>query len=256
MSKVCFFTVTRAEDYDFLLGSIEHHAQMGSHLVLDTSPPEKAIRFRHLPDSVIWLHEPDYFDGWKRFRCRSAVERAAKLAKAFFSDVVVYTDSDEFWSADSPAKLFPWAEEAMVEVIQLHWREDLKSRAPRRPEEPDPPPVLKPYRYGHSEWHARLWPGNARVEVATNVAWANHVKYDGNPERHPVLVPPAGLPLIRVFGEFHHHVHYAFCKKDGNTAAECIDGWPNGGQEVGAVPWPDKLRLWKEKGIPPSDSFR
>jgi hypothetical protein len=36
--SVCFVTVCGGgEDYEYLLGSIEHHATMGDHVVLDTS---------------------------------------------------------------------------------------------------------------------------------------------------------------------------------------------------------------------------
>lgn len=241
MVKACFFTVTCAKDYDFLLGSIEHHAEMGSHLVLDTTPPNRAIKFTKLPDSVIWLHEPDFGSGWKEFRLRSAVERAMRKARAFSADVLVSLDSDEFFTRDSELLLFPWAANAMVEVQCIHWKKD-----------------GKPYTFGHSEWHPRLWPSKSAVEMAANVAWKSHPLYNGNPEHHPVASAPADLQRIRVYGQFHHHLHYAVGGKslEDETAVTTIDGWPDAGVEAAMIPWPEKLRLWKDTGTLPSESFR
>lgn len=240
-TKAVFFTLTCASDYEFLLGSVEHHAELGSQLILDTSPSDKAKRFKNLPDNLIWLHEPDFGSGWKKFKLRSAVDRAMKQARAFNADVVVYRDSDEFFTKDSAELLFPWAERAMVETFTVHWKTD-----------------GKPYRFGPSEWHRRLWPSGAGVEIALNVAWTRHPSYDGNPERHPVPVPPPGLQLIRVYGEFHHHVHYAIGPKavDQSTAISTVDGWPDFGVELPPVPWPERLRLWRDEGILPSESFK
>jgi hypothetical protein len=240
--KVAFFTVTGGgEDYEFLLGAIEHHAEMGSHLVLDTTPPDRAIRFTKLPDNVIWIHEPDFGSGWKEFRLRSAVERAMKRAKAFYADVLVLVDSDEFFIKESEDLLFPWAVDAMVEVQCIHWRKD-----------------GKPYAFGHSEWHNRLWPSGENVIISENIAWQSHPLYNGNPEHHPVVVPSNGVQMIRVYGHFHHHLHYALGSKalEEETAATTIEGWPDKGTEVASIPWPRKLALWKEKGILPSESFR
>lgn len=239
--KVCFFTVVCARDYDFLLGSIEHHAEMGSQLVLDTSPRDQAIRFRKLPDNVIWLHEPDFGSGWKEFKLRSALERAMRQARAFMADVMVYKDADEFFTRDSEELLFPWAERAMVETCTIHWKTD-----------------GKPYMFGPSEWHRRLWPASADVDIAMNTAWQSHPSYNGNPEHHPVPVPPGHLQMIRVYGNFHHHLHYAIGQKaaEDGTAISTIDGWPDFGTEIPPVEWPERLRAWKDFGIPPSEAFR
>lgn len=241
MLKVGFFTVTCAKDYDFLLGSIEHHAEMGSHLVLDTTPPDQAIKFTKLPDNVIWLHEPDFGYGWKTFKVRSAVERAMKKARALATDIQVYLDSDEFYTKESVDGLFPWAEKAMVEIGNVHWKKD-----------------GKPYVFGASEWHCKLWPRTSDVLIARNTAWEAHPQYNGNPERHPVPQAPPGLPVIRVYGHFRHHLHYCLSGKadEDETARTTIDGWPDKGTLVAPVPWPEKLRLWKEQGIRPSESFR
>lgn len=239
--SACFFTVTCHLDYDFLLGAIEHHAGMGSHLVLDTSPPDKAIRFRKLPDSVIWLHEPDFGIGWKEFKLRSAIERAMKKARALYADILVYLDSDEFYTKDSSELLFPWAERAMVETQYVHWRKD-----------------GLPYTFGQSEWHPRLWPRAADIGICENAFWKTNPAYNGNPEHHPVPVAPAGLPVIRVYGQFRHHLHYALGAKasDEETAVNTIEGWPDKGVRAAQVEWPEKLKLWRDKGVLPSESFR
>lgn len=239
--STAFFTVTCADDYDALLGGIEHHAEMGPHLVLDTTPEDRAIKFSKLPDNVIWIHEPLYGSGWKDFKLRSAVERAMKKARAFATDILVYRDSDEFYVKESVDQLFPWAKEAIVEVGYVHWRKD-----------------GNPYTFGHSEWHTRIWPTKSNVVIAPNLAWQAHPNYNGNPEHHPVPVPPVGLPMIRVYGHFRHHLHYAIGPKmdDEETARNTIEGWPNKGIPAPIVPWPEKLALWRDKGIPPSDSFR
>lgn len=239
--NVSFFTVVYYKDYDYLLGSIEQHAAMGTHLVLDTSPPDKAIRFRKLPDSVIWINEPDFGVGWASFKLRSAVERAMVKARALKGDVLVYLDSDEFYSKDSPERLFRWGEEALVETQYIHWRKD-----------------GLPYTFGHSEWHPRIWPRDSWVKISENTAWQQHPKYNGNPEHHPVPVQPQELPIIRVYGQYRHHVHYALGPKaeDDGTAKDTIDGWPDKGILANPVEWPEKLVLWRDKGIPPSESFR
>lgn len=238
--KVAFFTVTHHGDYDFLLGSIEHHAEMGRHLVLDTSPEGQAKKFRRLPSSVVWVHEPFFGQGWKKFKSRSAVLRAHQLARGLDSDIVVYLDSDDFYSHDAVQGLFPYAQEAMVEVQYTHWL-----------------PNGLPYMFGESEWHGRLWPRNSDVQIALNVDWVKHPKYNGNPELHQVPVRPSSLPLLRVPGNFRHHLHYAVGPKAAETeiAEATIDGWPGGGKRVPLVPWPSKLRLWKENGTLPSEFF-
>lgn len=241
MPRVCFFTVTCSDDYDFLLGSIERHAEMGRHLVLDTSPPDKAVKFSRLPESVQWVHEPNYGSGWKEFKLRTAVERACELARNLEGDVLIYLDSDEFYSLDSPQNLFPLGLEFMVWVNYTHWRKD-----------------GLPYMFGESEWHPRLWPRAGAVRVVANTAWQGHPAYNGNPEHHPVVHPPEGLSSIRAPGNFRHHLHYALGVKadEEETAKTTISGWPNEGVRVPMVPWPAKLTLWKNKGIRPSESFR
>jgi hypothetical protein len=238
---VCFFTVTCVRDYEHLLGGIEHHAEMGLHLVLDTTPVEKAVKFTKLPDSVIWIHEPVFGEGWANFRLRSAVERAMRKARALPVDVLVYLDSDEFFTKDSADLLFQWGVTAMVETLTLHWRKD-----------------GNPWAYEESEWHRRVWPRLADVKIAENMAWQAHPKYNGNPEHHPVPVPPSGLQVLRVYGNFHHHFHYSVGLKAGDeeSAVATIAGWPDRGVIAPQVPWPERLALWRDTGVLPSESFR
>src|SRR5204863_9320657 len=96
--NVCFFTVCWYKDYEYLLGGVEHHATMGKHLILDTSPPEYAVKFRNLPSSVLWMHEPFYGAGWKNFRLRTALEHAMENARLLESEILVYLDADEFYT--------------------------------------------------------------------------------------------------------------------------------------------------------------
>jgi len=241
-SSVLFFTVCGGgDDYDFLLGAIERHAEMGRHLVLDTTPEDRAVKFQRLPDTVVWMHEPLYGAGWKDIRLRTAVERAMRLGRLMSPDILVYLDSDEFYINEAPRDLFPYAMDAMVEVNYTHWRKDGHA-----------------YIFGPSEWHRRLWPAGSDVTIAQNTAWVQHPQYNGNPEHHPVPSPPANLPIIRVQGNFRHHLHYALGSKadDDETARTTIAGWPDGGARVPAVPWPAKLALWRDQGIRPSEFFR
>jgi hypothetical protein len=240
-ARAAFFTVCGGgEDYDFLLGAIEHHAEMGLHLVLDTTPPERARRFRRLPESTFWIHEPVFGSGWKTFRLRTAVDLCMRKAKLLDVDVLVYLDSDEFYTLDAAADLFPRALDAIVDIECVHWRRD-----------------GNPYTFGNSEWHARLWPRKSNVEIRQNSAWAVHPMYNGNPEHHPVPVGPPSLPVVRVDGHYRHHLHYALGEKanDEETALTTIAGWPNQGRMIQKVEWPPRLAQWRDAGIRPSDAF-
>jgi len=242
MVSVVFFTVTRSRDYDYLLGSIEQHAEMGRHLVLDTTfPPEEAIKFNKLPNTVRWIHEPVYGSGWKEFRLRTAAERARVLAGGMGADVLVYMDSDDFYTPESKNNLFPHALDAIVEIQYTHWRKD-----------------GYPYIFGESEWHKKLWPSWGDTIIGLNSAWHCHKDYNGNPEHHALAYDPTNIPMIRVLGNFRHHVHYAIGPNadDDETARTTISGWPDKGFRVPSVPWPPKLALWRDKGIRPSEFFR
>jgi len=236
----CFFTVCGGgEDYEFLLGSIEHHARMGTQVVLDTTPPERARRFRKLPTTVIWLHAPAYGSGWKEFRYRAALKDAMDAACSTGAEVIVHLDSDEFFSTGTPEALFPLARGAMIEVETYHWMPDGTVRS-----------------FGDSEFHRRLWPSHMSPTWPINSAWVQSPNYNGNPDHHAVPLPPQGSSVVRVDGPFHHHVHYAVGLKSQNdeTARTTINGWPDG-RLIPSTPWPDRLRRWKESGVKPSESF-
>lgn len=235
--SVCFFTICGGgEEYDFLLGSIEHHARMGKHVVLDTSPSGTERRFKGLPSSVTWVHEPVYGAGWKEFKFRSALARSLELAKEQGADIVVQMDADEFFSEDSVDGLFPYATKYMVSTETVHWRGD------------------KPYSFGPGEHHVRLWPSAMDVRWPVNDGWLKSPHYNGNPDHHAVVVGPPGSRVTRVSGHYHHHLHYFVGNKakDDETARQTVHGWPNGNPAtVSALPMP--IWIWKYKGIRPSD---
>lgn len=237
---LCFVTVCGGgEDYEFLLGSIEHHARMGRHLVLDTTPPELARTF-NLPDSVIWRHMPNYGAGWKEFRLRTALEDALELAKLNTdAKVLAVLDCDEFYAPECENWVFPLGMDRMVEVKTVTWKPDGKA-----------------YDMGESEWHRRVWPSWMKVAILQNEAWIGHPQYNGNPEHHPIAHPDGDI--VRAIGNLHHHVHYAIGKKAGETetADTTIDGWKTGGAVIETeIPWPDRLAHWHVEGVPPSGVF-
>lgn len=234
--NVCFFTVTCAADYDHLLGSIWRHAKMGRHLVLDTSPALPQLH--DLPPSVRWVHEPFYGEGWKTFRLRTAVERAMTLARQMGPEILVYLDSDEFYTPESAELLFPLAREAMLEVPCIHWQRDGRPRL-----------------FGPSEWHPRIWPSWAGVRIVENEAWKAHPSYNGNPEHHAIVSGPPELPVLRVPGLFRNHVHHLVGDKDDEVARQTVDGWPDRGVPVPRVELPYPIELWFKKGIRPSGAF-
>lgn len=238
---IAFFTVTRSRDYDYVLGSIEHHARMGRHVILDTTLPEHGPKtFRGLPPSVTWIHEPIYGCGWKEFRYVASSQRALEVAASLKTDVLVWLDSDEFFSEDFLEDVAPQALFAVIEVQCIHWRKDGHS-----------------YLFGESEWHTRIWPRWANLRVGINSAWAEHKDYNGNPEHHAIVHVAPNLPKMKILSPCHHHVHYAVGagRDDDETAQTTVDGWQGGGRRVPDVAWPAKLALWRFKGINPSESF-
>jgi hypothetical protein len=238
--SVCFFTITGGgEDYDLLLGCIEHHARMGDHVVLDTTPPERARTFRNLPSSVEWVYEPNYGSGWSNFRFRAALARSLELARAKGRDIVVQLDSDEYFSEDSPVGLFPHALDALVSVETLHWVPD-----------------RGPLSFGKPEYHARLWPTSMEITFPVNTAWVASPHYNGNPDHHALVSAPPGAKTKSVDGQFHYHLHYLVGEKAKNdeTARTTIQGWPNG-TPVRATPLPTPILRWMVSGIKPSARY-
>lgn len=239
-ATVCFFTVCGGgEEYEFLLGSIRHHAEMGLHLVLDTAPAERAKKFVNLPKTVRWVHEPKFGYGWKSFKLRSAVERAMNLAREMRTKVLVYLDCDEFFSGECATWAFRLAVDRAVDFKTYAWKED-----------------LLPYDCGDSEWHRRAWPASAGVNIIKNGSWIESPHYNGNPEHHPIPSIPPSLSHIRANGDLHHHLHYAIGKKSKNleTAVTTIPGWKDA-THIYPTPWPELLAAWRDQGTLPSASF-
>jgi hypothetical protein len=238
---VAFFTVCGGgEDYDFLLGSIDHHARMGSHLVLDTTPEDRVRKFKNLPRSVKWIHAPNYGAGWDTFRFVEALQAAVALAMDIFNPAaLVQLDSDDFYAVEAEPLLVLGAS-VVVEMQYVHWMKD-----------------GEPYIFGESEWHRRIWPAGRGVTVERDPGWAQSRVYDGNLDTHPRVVVPDWVPVMRFDGLFRHHVHFALGEKadDHRIAKTSISGWPHAGRIVDRRPWPDKLGLWKERGILPSSFF-
>lgn len=236
--KTCFFTVCGGgDDYEFLLGAVEHHAKMGAHLVLDTTPLDRGARsFRNLPDSVLWVYEPEFGHGWGNFRFASALKRAVSLAELMFKpDVLVQLDSDDFYTLDSEP-IFEYGLDAVIELQYVHWLRD-----------------GNPYIFGESEWHRRIWPARRGITIEKDPETAR----TGAPCTHPVLSIPDGIRTRRAEGLHRHHLHFAISDKaaDDRIAKSSITGWPHGGIIVEPRPWPEKLHLWKTEGLRPSTWF-
>lgn len=238
---VAFFTVTRSKEYDYLLGSIEHHAGIGKHVVLDTTIPEESPKkFKNLPSTVTWVHEPIYGSGWKNFRFQSASQRALSLATELKTDVLAWLDSDDFYVSSITDEVIPHALHSIVELTYIHWKQD-----------------GHPYIFGESEWHRKFWPRWANLYVGLNLAWPKHKDYNGNPEHHALLYDTPGFPKMRIPGLYRNHIHYCLGpnKDDDETGRTTIDGWGRGGYRVPDVVWPAKLALWRDRGIKPSEAF-
>jgi hypothetical protein len=238
MTTVCFLTVCGGgEDYEFLLGAIEHHSRMGVHVVLDTTPVGQERKFMNLPPHVVWIWEPTYGQGWRNFKFRDALMRGVALAKNY-GDVIAVLDCDEFytpqlrWVLDAAAK-----NPVLVETI--HWMRN-----------------GHPYMFGESEWHLRLWPSTTDVSYPPNQTWVTHPDYNGNDHHHAVPRFPVGTELLKVPGSIHHHLHYALGKKslDDKVGKANIPAWHYGHRTM-HVPWPAPLEKWRDLGILPSTAF-
>jgi hypothetical protein len=247
---VTFFTVCGGgEEYEFLLGGIEHHARIGNHLVLDVSPEPKL--FRGLPGSVHWIgaQDPGAFGSgdWKTFRLASALEHARLLALNRFPDThfLVHLDSDEYYDADLLRPLLTRYERPPIETPRvfvfeaIHWRDG------------------RALRFGAGERHLRAWDVRANARIQRNIGWPVSPHYNGNPEHHPVAAPEGNYQVVNVHEPVHYHVHYALGKKRffTETAETTIDGWPDGTPIPDPCPWPEPLQRWAEAGELPSSKF-
>ncbi|NJN05669.1 MAG: hypothetical protein HC814_03780, partial [Rhodobacteraceae bacterium] len=212
---------------------------MGRHVVLDTTPADRAKTFTGLPESVTWVHDPIYGSGWKAFRFRAALERSLEMARRESCEIVVQLDCDEYYSEDSVTDLFPYAKDAMVSAETIHWKRN-----------------LVPYSFGDSEYHVRIWPSYMNVIWPINAAWVASPHYNGNPDHHAMVHAPLGAKTVRVDGHYHYHLHYAVGEKakDEETAHATIQGWPNG-KEARSIPIPPLIINWIVKGEKPSLRF-
>lgn len=239
MLRAVFVTVCGGgEDYEFLLGSIEHHCRIGHrHVVLDTTPEGQQRTFRNLPPTVTWIYDPNYGQGWKEFRFRFALMKAIGIAREM-GNVIAVLDCDEFY-APAIQDVYPVAAKQPVFVETVHWMRN-----------------GHPYMFGESEWHLRLWPADADVSYPPNQAWVIHPDYNGNDHHHAVPRFPAGTELLKVPGSLHHHVHYALGNKslDEKVGKANIPAWHYGTRTV-HVPWPPLLERWRDKGLPPSTFY-
>lgn len=239
----CFFTVCDGslEDYEFLLGSIEHHAEMGHHLVLDTTPIGKAKTFSRLPKSVKWVHQPIYGSGWKSFRFVSALKAAMAIAiEEFDPDVLVKLDADDFFEREARG-VFALALDSILKFQYVHWMTD-----------------GNPYIFGDSEWHQCAWPGVSDVSVELDPEWPKSRTYNGNPHTHPRVANPQKLPVVKVNELYRHHTHFALGRKaqDDEIAKHSITGWPHAKTLISMRPWPARLWRWRTSGVLPSESFQ
>lgn len=243
--SVCFVTVCGGgEDYKFLLASMEHHAAMGNHIVLDTTPPDRRLAFTGLPRSVTWIHEASFGSGWKKFDFRSALGRVTSIAAQSRAETIVHLDCDEFYSSNS-SELFQKARDldSIVAVETIHWKKDRQA-----------------YRFGPSERHRRVWPAKMPVTFPVNQKWKDSAGFDGNPNHHALVEGPPGRTRVRyVEGFYHHHVHHAIGWKadDDDNARRTVEGWPTGVfldiAQGGVWPWP--LINWRENGVDPTKRF-
>ena len=221
------------EEYNYLFGSLAHHAKMGIHVVLDTSPPQWAFNPKNLPASVQWYHEPVYGHGLNHFRNQDAIDRAIALARKSGIDIVVLLDCDEFFTPNTPADLFHQAVDKIISIKTYHWYPDVKA-------------------YDFLDWHRRLGPAKDGIHMGLNASWAKHPKYNGNPQNHCFLSGP--MPVLKVDGAYHHHVTKAVGKKHYIRYPGKVNmPWV---APLDPVPWPEDLELWRTKGIYPSDKYR
>lgn len=232
MPKTTFLTVFGGskEEYEFVLGTLEKHLVHGNVIALDTSIDSQR-RFK-VPEGVSWHHCPLFGRGAAAFRFATALNVAIGLAEEGAPDVLVQCDSDEYFEPDL-AYAIDWASRGtVIDVKTLHH--------------------LGP---GHAldfpdEWHRRVWPARCGIRFKPNPRHAN-------PEFHPMVDVPMGIPIERETKCYQHHLHYAVGRKktDLHTAETTIPGWPDRGLKVEVPPWPPFIARWEAGGPKPSEAF-
>jgi hypothetical protein len=220
------------EDYELLLGCLERHLAHGSLVVVDTSPEDVRRRF-DLPAEVSWFHCPLFGRGAEGFRFATALNVGIGLAEELAPDVLVQVDADEYFEADLSAAIARASAGTVLDVKTLHHTAEGEALD------------------FSDEWHRRIWPARRGIRFRLNPRHQN-------PEFHPAMDVPMGIPIERETGTLHHHLHYAVGSKasDLHTARTTIPGWPDAGRRVRVPPWPALVARWQRGGPPPSSSFR
>lgn len=231
--KTTFLTICGGgEDYEVFLGCLEKHLIHGSVIVIDTCPIEARRRFE-LPEQVSWYHCPLFGRGADKFRFATALNVAIGLAEEHSPDVLVQLDTDEYFESDLVIALEHAAAGTVIDVKTLHHT---------TPEEGLDFP---------GEWHRRIWPARRGIRFKPNLRHSN-------PEFHPIVDVPMGIPIERETAIYHHHLHYAVGRKaeDLHTAQTTIEGWPDAAAKIPIRPWPPLIARWHSGGFLPSASFR
>ena len=232
MPDIVFFTISGANSkelvdrqYNHLLGSIEHHAQLGRHIVLDNSPRAFRRIFTKLPKSVTWIYEPIYGHGDENFRQTDALNRIAFAAYQMKPDAVIYTDCDEFWTPNLVDVVEREAKDSLVHLPTIHV--DVNGDH---------------YFFPH-EYHRRIWEGKREVIFPYNKAKPSDLDNDtfqGNPQRHSIACASEGMKTKTVHDICHHHMK---CFMIGGGS------WHLGKKLEKNPEWPAPLKEWKYSGI-------
>jgi hypothetical protein len=223
-------------DYEFLLGSIRQHSEIADAVVvLDVSPKKYRKKFKNLPGNVQWVYEDKYQSNTRMYASRPAMLRCIKLAKGTGCKVIGHLDSDEFFTLDAKKELFPKAIGRCVETHIVTWSADGFAR------------------WGDTVRVRRVWDLGAAIYIPQNSAWQKSEHYDGNPERHPIVMWPSNTKVLTFKKLFHHHVHWTFKEKGLHTFGGKIH--PEIPDQDDFSCWPELLRRWRVDGIKPSEEF-
>ena len=238
MPDIVFFTICGGANkelvdrqYNHLLGSIEYHAEMGRHIVLDNSPRELHRTFTKLPKSVTWIYEPIYGHGHDKLRQTDLLNRIAWTAYQMQPDAVVYTDCDEFWGQGLLDLVARDAKDSLINLPTLHVD------------------INGDHYYFPHEYHRRIWDGKREVIFPYNKAKIEEFQngvFEGNPQRHSIACPTEGMNHKTVHDMIHHHMK-CFIRGGGS--------WDLGKKIDKNPPWPEPLSLWKYQSIEPLLKF-